>query len=337
MKTVLLSDAEADLEQAAAWIQKGEVVGMPTETVYGLAADACNSEAVKKVFAAKGRPADNPLIVHISEMEQLPLLVESVPDLAYRLAERFWPGPLTMIFPKKACIPSITSGGLDTVGVRMPAHPVARRLITLSGTAIAAPSGNRSGYPSPTTAAHMLHDLNGRITAIIDGGPCQVGVESTVICFESTTSIRILRPGYITKEDLEQVVKTVILDDAILHEIQAGQTVRSPGMKYQHYSPRANVILIEGNYAAYCDYISKHIMPHSYALVFDGEEVGLSIPYFTYGKNSEEQAKQLFDCLRRCDEKGAMTVYVRAPERNGIGLAVYNRLIRAAGFEVIQL
>lgn len=337
MKTVLLSDTEADLEQAAAWIQKGEVVGMPTETVYGLAADACNPEAVKKVFAAKGRPADNPLIVHISEMEQLSSLVESIPELAYHLAECFWPGPLTMIFPKKSCIPSITSGGLDTVGIRMPAHPIARRLITLSGKAIAAPSGNRSGYPSPTMAAHMLHDLNGRIMAIIDGGPCQVGVESTVICFESTTSIRILRPGYVTKEDLEQVVKTVILDSAILHEIQAGQTVRSPGMKYQHYSPKANVILVEGSYAAYCGYISKHITPHSYALVFDGEEVGLSIPYFTYGKNSKEQAKQLFDCLRRCDEEGAKTVYVRAPERNGIGLAVYNRLIRAAGFEVIQL
>ncbi|MCI5845294.1 MAG: threonylcarbamoyl-AMP synthase [Oscillospiraceae bacterium] len=337
MKTVLLSDTEADLEQAAAWIQKGEVVGMPTETVYGLAADACNPEAVKKVFVAKGRPADNPLIVHISEMEQLPLLVEFVPDLAYRLAERFWPGPLTMILPKKACIPAITSGGLDTVGIRMPSHPIARRLITLSRTAIAAPSGNRSGYPSPTTAAHMLHDLNGRITAIIDGGACQVGVESTVICFESATSIRILRPGYITKEDLEQVAKTVILDSAILHEIQAGQMVRSPGMKYQHYSPKANVILVEGSYAAYCIYISKHVTPHSYALVFDGEEAGLPMPYFTYGKNSAEQAKRLFDCLRRCDEEGAVTVYVRAPERNGIGLAVYNRLIRAAGFEVIQL
>lgn len=149
METILLSDTETDLERAAAWIQAGEVVGMPTETVYGLAADACNPEAVKKVFAAKGRPADNPLIVHISEMEQLSGLVTAVPDLAYRLAERFWPGPLTMILPKQDCIPSVTSGGLDTVGIRMPSHPIARRLITLSKTAIAAPSGNRSGYPQP--------------------------------------------------------------------------------------------------------------------------------------------------------------------------------------------
>ncbi len=337
MKTVLLSDTETDLEQAAAWIQKGEVVGMPTETVYGLAADACNPEAVKKVFAAKGRPADNPLIVHISEMEQLPLLAEIIPDLAYRLAERFWPGPLTMILPKNPCIPTITSGGLDTVGIRMPSHPIARRLITLSGTAIAAPSGNRSGYPSPTTAMHMMHDLGGRIAAVIDGGACEVGVESTVICFESEQAVRILRPGYITKEDLEQVAETVILDNTILHEVQAGQAVRSPGMKYQHYSPQANVILIESDYDAYCNYISQHQTPNCYALVFDGEESGLPIPYLTYGKNSAEQAKQLFDCLRRCDEKGAETVYVRAPERYGIGLAVYNRLIRAAGFEVIQL
>mgnify|MGYP005974517415 CR=1 FL=1 len=275
--------------------------------------------------------------MHISEMEQLSGLVTAVPDLAYRLAERFWPGPLTMILPKQDCIPSVTSGGLDTVGIRMPSHPIARRLITLSKTAIAAPSGNRSGYPSPTTAAHMMHDLNGKIAAVIDGGACQVGVESTVICFEDAQTVRILRPGYITKEDLEQVAKTAILDPAILHDIQAGQTVRSPGMKYQHYSPQANVILVEGSDAAFCAYVSQHQTADCYALVFDGEEQNLSIPCLTYGKNSAEQAQHLFDCLRHCDEIGAKTVYVRAPKRDGIGLAVYNRLIRAAGFEVIQL
>lgn len=337
MRTAMLSDAEDDLAQAAEWIQMGEVVGMPTETVYGLAADACNPEAVKKVFAAKGRPADNPLIVHISDMEQLPQLVSEIPPLAECLAERFWPGPLTMILPKQPCIPSVTSGGLDTVGIRMPSHPVARQLIALSGKALAAPSGNRSGYPSPTTAAHMLHDLDGRIAAVIDGGTCDVGVESTVICFESETTIRILRPGYVTKEDLEQVAETVLLDDAILHEIQAGQAVRSPGMKYQHYSPIANVILIESSYEAYCNYISKQQKPNAYALVFDGEEINIAIPCLTYGKDSAAQAQHLFDCLRRCDDAGAETVYVRAPKRDGIGLAVYNRLIRAAGFEVIQL
>jgi L-threonylcarbamoyladenylate synthase len=337
MKTVMLSDTEEDLQRAAAWIQQGEVVGMPTETVYGLAADACNPDAVRKVFAAKGRPADNPLIVHISEMAQLSGLVKEVPPLAYQLAERFWPGPLTMILPKQPCVPMVTSGGLDTVGIRMPSHPIARKLIELSGTAIAAPSGNRSGYPSPTSAAHMLHDLDGRIAAIIDGGVCQVGVESTVICLESATTVRILRPGYVTKADLEQVAETVILDDAILHELQAGQTVRSPGMKYQHYSPLANVILLEGSYEAYCAYVAQHSVPNCYALVFDGEEKAITIPCMTYGKNSAEQAQQLFDCLRRCDEKGAETVYVHAPERSGIGLAVYNRLIRAAGFEVIQV
>ena len=182
-----------------------------------------------------------------------------------------------------------------------------------------------------------MHDLNGKIAAVIDGGACQVGVESTVICFEDAQTVRILRPGYITKEDLEQVAKTAILDPAILHDIQAGQTVRSPGMKYQHYSPQANVILVEGSDAAFCAYVSQHQTADCYALVFDGEEQNLSIPCLTYGKNSAEQAQHLFDCLRHCDEIGAKTVYVRAPKRDGIGLAVYNRLIRAAGFEVIQL
>ena len=178
---------------------------------------------------------------------------------------------------------------------------------------------------------------NGKIAAVIDGGACQVGVESTVICFEDAQTVRILRPGYITKEDLEQVAKTAILDPAILHDIQAGQTVRSPGMKYQHYSPQANVILVEGSDDAFCAYVSQHQTADCYALVFDGEEQNLSIPCLTYGKNSAEQAQHLFDCLRHCDEIGAKTVYVRAPKRDGIGLAVYNRLIRAAGFEVIQL
>ena len=337
METILLSDTETDLERAAAWIQAGEVVGMPTETVYGLAADACNPEAVKKVFAAKGRPADNPLIVHISEMEQLSGLVTAVPDLAYRLAERFWPGPLTMILPKQDCIPSVTSGGLDTVGIRMPSHPIARRLITLSKTAIAAPSGNRSGYPSPTTAAHMMHDLNGKIAAVIDGGACQVGVESTVICFEDAQTVRILRPGYITKEDLEQVAKTAILDPAILHDIQAGQTVRSPGMKYQHYSPHAHVTLIEGRWPEFAAWVQQHAEAGTYALVFDGEGADLSVPYLTYGTGDAEQAHQVFAKLRELDDIGAKRVFVRAPNPNGIGLAVYNRLIRAAGFEVIQV
>ncbi|MBQ8687747.1 MAG: threonylcarbamoyl-AMP synthase [Ruminococcus sp.] len=337
METLQLSADAADLDKAAAWIKNGEVVGMPTETVYGLAADACNPEAVAKVFAAKGRPADNPLIVHIADMDMLPELVCEIPPLAYRLAETFWPGPLTMIFKKQDCIPAITSGGLNTVGIRMPAHPAALELIRLAGVPIAAPSGNVSGYPSPTTAAHMVRDMSGKIAAIVDGGDCTVGVESTVISFEDENTVRILRPGGVTQEQLLTIAEHVVIDPAILHELQEGQSVRSPGMKYQHYSPAAHVVLAEGDYAGFCSYVNSHAGNNTYALVFDGEGEGLSVPAMTFGKDDRQQAQQLFAALRELDERGACNVFVRAPEPSGIGLAVYNRLIRAAGFEVIQV
>ncbi len=230
METKLLSDHAEDLLEAAELLRNGAVVGMPTETVYGLAADARNPEAVRQIFAAKGRPADNPLIVHIAEMRALEQVAATVPPLAEKLAERFWPGPLTMILPKRKEIPEITSGGLDTVGIRMPSHPVARALIQLSGVPIAAPSANISGYPSPTTAQHVMRDMQGKIAAVVDGGACSVGVESTVIALEPNGTVRILRPGFVTKEMLEEVAPEVTLDPAILHQLQEGQTLRSPGM-----------------------------------------------------------------------------------------------------------
>ena len=337
METIQLSADAAGLEKAAAWIKNGEVVGMPTETVYGLAADARNPEAVAKVFAAKGRPADNPLIVHIADLERLPELACDIPSLAYRLAEKFWPGPLTMILKKQDCIPAITSGGLDTVGIRMPAHPAALSLIRLAGVPVAAPSGNVSGYPSPTSAQHMVRDMSGRIAAILDGGECSVGVESTVISFETENTVRILRPGGVTQEQLLTVAENVVIDPAILHELEEGQTVRSPGMKYQHYSPAARVVLAEGDYEGFCIYVNTHGDSSTFALVYDGEGEGLTVPVMTYGKDEQEQAQQLFAALRALDEKHAGCVYVRAPKPEGIGLAVYNRLIRAAGFEVIQV
>ncbi len=337
METKQLSADAEGIASAAELIKNGEVVGMPTETVYGLAADACNPEAVAKVFAAKGRPADNPLIVHIADLAMLPQLVRTIPPLALSLAESFWPGPLTMIFEKQDCIPEITSGGLDTVGIRMPSHPAALELIRCSGKAIAAPSGNISGYPSPTSAEHMVRDMSGKIAAIIDGGECAVGVESTVICFENERSVRILRPGGITQEMLAAVADEVIIDPAILHELTEGQTVRSPGMKYRHYSPSAGVTMIEGSYDAFCSYVNAHANDGTYALVFGGEGKGLHVPVLTYGSNEQEQAQQLFSSLRMLDDEGAVQVYVRAPKTDGVGLAVYNRLIRAAGFEVIQV
>ena len=337
METKLLSNSTADLQEAAHLLKEGNVVGIPTETVYGLAADARNPEAVRQIFAAKGRPADNPLIVHIAKLEELESVAVSVPELALKLAEKFWPGPLTMILPKHPSIPAITSGGLDTVGVRMPSHLVARKLIELSGVPIAAPSANISGYPSPTTAQHVMRDMHGKIAAVVDGGDCCVGVESTVIALEGEDSVRILRPGYVTKEMLETVVPHVTLDKAILHQLQEGQIVRSPGMKYQHYSPHAHVTLIEGRWPEFAAWVQQHAEAGTYALVFDGEGTDLSVPYLTYGTGDAEQAHQVFAKLRELDDIGAKRVFVRAPNPNGIGLAVYNRLIRAAGFEVIQV
>ncbi len=337
MVTELLSDSFADIEKAAELIKNGELVGMPTETVYGLAADALNPCAVAKIFAAKGRPSDNPLIVHIADISMITALAFDIPDTAYKLAEKFWPGPLTMILKKRDCIPDITSGGLDTVGIRMPSHRAARMLIEKSGLPVAAPSGNISGYPSPTKAEHMMRDMNGKIAAVIDGGECSVGVESTVIAFEENGIVRILRPGEITREDLLEVADNVIIDPAILHEVSAEQPVRSPGMKYKHYSPLAKITLIEGKYKNFCDYVDKHKGKGVYALVFDGEESGVTVPALSYGYNDREQAHQIFSRLRELDLLNAENVYVRAPKTDGVGLAVYNRLIRAAGFEVIQV
>ena len=236
MDTVLLSDSINELKKAADLIRNGEIVGIPTETVYGLGADASNEDAVRRVFEAKGRPADNPLIVHLADFSQAKDYTSFIPELAYKLAEHFCPGPLTIVLPKNNKIPMITSGGLDTVGIRIPSHPVMHRIIELSGRPIAAPSANTSGYPSPTSAEHVMRDLNGKIAAIVNGGSSEFGVESTVISIEGTSSVRILRPGCITKEMLSEYCNEVIIDHAILHELEVGQTAASPGMKYKHYS-----------------------------------------------------------------------------------------------------
>lgn len=337
MDTVLLSDNEKELEIAADLIRKGEIVGIPTETVYGLGADASNEEAVAKVFQAKGRPADNPLIVHLAAFSQAVEFTRAVPDLAYRLAERFCPGPLTMVLPKNDRIPMITSGGLDTVGIRVPSHPVMHRIIELSGRPIAAPSANTSGYPSPTSAEHVMRDMNGKITAVVDGGSSEFGVESTVIAIEGDSTVRILRPGCVTREMLLEVCEDVIIDHAILHELEAGKKAASPGMKYKHYSPKADIKMVEGSLEGFVSFVGEHYSDGVYALIFDNDREGFPYRYMTYGKDSSQQAHLLFQRLRDLDDAGAKVVYVRAPETEGVGLAVYNRLIRAAGFEVIRI
>ncbi len=334
MITQQFTDSPDDLNAAAALLAKGCVVAIPTETVYGLAADARNEEAISRIFAAKNRPADNPLIVHIAHRDQLYTVASHVPPLAEKLADAFWAGPLTMILPRSESIPDITTGGLDTVGVRMPANPIARKLITLSGCPLAAPSANRSGYPSPTTAAHVIADMNGRIAGIVDGGACQYGVESTVVVLEGD-SVRILRPGAITAEMLATVADNVIIDDAVLEELPAGSVVRSPGTKYKHYSPRAKVTLVTGEIDAFRTYLDKYAEKGAYAIIYDESDLPVPVPYLCYGRKGNEQAHKLFALLRQCDEMKVNHVYVRAPQPTGMGLAVYNRLIRAAGFEIV--
>lgn len=339
MQTQLLNAQDNEAIQTAAQILKdGGLVGIPTETVYGLAANALNGEAVARIFAAKGRPMDNPLIVHISEFDQIYKLVRHVPEQAKLLAERFWPGPLTIILPKSDSIPDEVSAGLDTVAVRFPSHPVARALITATGLPLAAPSANLSGQPSPTSAAHVMNDLAGKIEAVLDGGACGVGVESTVVTLAANPP-RLLRPGGITLEQLRSVLGEVELDSAVMNPLQDGVRAASPGMKYKHYSPKANVVILDGSFDAYKSYVNRHNTQGVAALCYNGEDTELTVPTVCYGGKEDysEQARELFDALRRLDEMNAQTVYARCPEPKGVGLAVYNRLIRAAGFEVLHL
>lgn len=338
MYTERLQADDAGFARAVEILRRGGLVGIPTETVYGLAANALDGQAAAKIFAAKGRPADNPLIVHIAKPEQLPRLVQEVPIAARKLAAAFWPGPLTIILPKAPCIPDSVSAGLPTVAVRCPAHPAARRLIMESGLPLAAPSANLSGRPSPTTAAHVLHDMDGRIDAVLDGGPCAVGVESTVLTLAENPP-RLLRPGGITLEQLRGVLGAVDMDDAVLHPLKQGVRAASPGMKYKHYSPRANVTILQGTDEQYRAFVNSHAGEGVLALCYDEDAPGLCVPVLCYGGQHDDSAlaRELFDALRAADERGAKQVYARCPAPQGVGLAVYNRLMRAAGFEVLRL
>lgn len=336
--TKILSPSQENIDYCATLINNGEIVGMPTETVYGLAANAYDADAVKKVFEAKGRPADNPLIVHIADIKMLYELASYVPDTAKKLAERFWGGPLTMVLPKSEKVPFITSGGLDTVGIRMPANVTAKNFIKACGVPIAAPSANISGKPSPTCAGHVFDDMRGKIPAVLDGGECTVGVESTVISFENE-SVRILRPGAVTKEDLLTIADNVILDEGILSEVAIAEKAASPGMKYKHYSPKARVILINGSLNKFLEYAEKNRSDGTYLMCFDGDKdkIPENFNAVFYGESSIDQAKNLFSVLRRLDELGAKTVFARVPSSDGVGLAVYNRILRAASFDVVEV
>jgi len=339
MKTLLLKPNKKSIALACKLLKQGEVVGVPTETVYGLAGDSSNPLAIRKIFEAKGRPSDNPLIVHISNMKMLKNIVSKMPDDAKKLAKVFWPGPLTMVMPKGEGVCSESSAGLDSVGVRMPSNPVAREIIEQSGIPFSAPSANLSGKPSPTNAQDVLADMNGKIPLIIDDGSSNAGVESTVVSLLDDTPI-ILRPGIITKEDLEEVLqKPVLIAKEVTEGAKDNSTVLSPGMKYKHYSPTAEVTIIKGNFENFKNFVLSHNGDGVFALCFDGEEKLLPTKSLSFGKQNDglSQAHNLFTALRQLDKLGAKTVYARCPESTGVSLAVYNRLIRSAGFKIIEV
>lgn len=338
METQVLSSSEKDIQAAAEVIKRGGLCVIPTETVYGLGANAFDEVAVKNIFKAKGRATDNPLIVHISKFEEIYPLVKEIPEKAKILAKEFWPGPLTMIFKKSDKIPDAVTCGMDTVAIRMPSHTVAREIISKSGLPVAAPSANLSGGVSPVTAEHCISDLNGRVDVIVDGGECEVGLESTVILMVGETP-RLLRPGFVTAEQIRKKIGDIVVDKAILNPVKEGERVLSPGMKYKHYSPSAKVVIIDGDDDKYYSYVNQHEGENVFALCFDEDKAFINKKCLTYGKNHDDvsAASKLFYNLHQFDLMGASLVLARLPETKGVGLAVVNRLLRAAGFEVIKL
>ncbi len=337
MKTLHLNSQDKKaIETAAGILRNGGLVAIPTETVYGLAANALDGEAVKKIFVAKGRPSDNPLIVHVSSLEEIEPLVETVDPRIYALAEKYWPGPLTVILKKSALIPDEVSAGLDTVAIRMPSHECARQIISESGVPLAAPSANASGRPSPTKAEHVVEDLDGRIDAVIDGGESNVGVESTVITLV-TDPPTLLRPGGVTPEQLEAVLGKIAISPAVFAKLGEGEKAESPGMKYKHYAPKAQVTIIKGSFEQYKKFLFAQ-KDTVCAVCFEGEGKHFE-KYIEYGKENddESQAHSIFDALREVDAMGCKRAFVRCPVSSGVGLAVYNRLLRSAAFRVVDL
>ena len=333
---VLKYESEGALERAAQLIREGALVGIPTETVYGLGASAYNASACLDIFKAKGRPGDNPLIVHISKPEEAEKIAYTS-ELYYKLASKFMPGPLTVIMPKRDIIPSEVTAGLDSVAVRCPMHSVARKIIELSGVPIAAPSANKSGMPSPTTARHVYNDMNGIIPLIIDAGACDVGVESTVIKLDGD-SIILLRPGAVTPQMLESVCQSVTISSAVTRELERGETPLSPGMKYKHYAPRADLYLVADT-VDFEAYVKEKSKSEKCAVMCYDEEAKLfdGIITLPVGKREDikEQTKRLFDLLRRADDIGVDTIYAHLPDQNGESLAIYNRMIRACAHRII--
>ncbi len=342
MMTKVERVAARSLKEAGEMIRAGEVVAFATETVYGLGANALSGEAVRKIFRAKGRPGDNPLIVHVASLGQVPPLIKGdMPDAAKKLAEAFWPGPLTMIMDKSPLVPSEVSAGLSTVGIRMPSLESARALIEEAGVPIAAPSANRSGRPSPTTAVHVLEDMDGLIPLILDGGSCEVGLESTVLDVTAFPP-RVLRPGGVTAEMIAEVVGAVALDASILKPLAQGEEARSPGMKYRHYAPKARLTIVRGKGAPeaikrlYDE--AERAGERACVLSLDGHKSVYGARRVRgMGEDARAMAKELFAALRELDGEGVTRAFSEAVEARGVGLAVMNRLGRAAAFDVMDV
>jgi L-threonylcarbamoyladenylate synthase len=343
LTTVIKVNPEAidpeSLEPAACLLNEGRLVAFPTETVYGLGAIYRDESAVRQIFAAKGRPADNPLIVHIWRMEQLTELVREIDPKLQRLMATFWPGPLTLVFPKKAAVPDLVTAGLATVAVRMPSHPVARELLRLTKAPVAAPSANLSGKPSPTRAEHVLADFAAKIPLVVDGGPCQAGLESTVLMIDAGQP-RILRPGSVTKEMLETTLNETVV-------VAGGETNRpqAPGMKYRHYAPQAPVLLVEGEKAKVVARINGLLQQprESEKVVIIGSSETLTQYHTDFvldlgpEGHLELAARRLYELLRQCDALGADRIIIEGVPENGIGAAIKNRLVKAAGGNVIHV
>ena len=339
METLFLSASDPQCaETAANIIKKGGLVAIPTETVYGLGANGLDEQAVARIFEAKGRPQDNPLILHIAGPEQIETFAHHIPQAAYDLAEKFWPGPLTLILPARDFIPRRTTGGLETVGLRCPDCDITREIIRRSGVPVAAPSANISGKPSTTTAAHVLHDHDGKIDMIVDGGSCRVGVESTIVDLTEQRP-RLLRPGGIGPEQLLEVLGDLVVDKAVTAQIDKDEVVKAPGMKYKHYAPQSDVVIVGGSREKAAAYIRAHFTSGDRVLCFE-EELPLyeGCNPLAYGREADVNTLSagLFGALRELDDPGVHQVYARCPVGGGVAYAVQNRLKKAAAFHIVD-
>jgi L-threonylcarbamoyladenylate synthase len=333
------------LDLAAKALKEGKIVAFPTETVYGLGADALNTTAVEQIFRAKGRPSDNPLIVHIADKKKVSELTEYIPEKAAILMDKLWPGPLTLIFPKGRVIPPVITAGLDTVAIRMPEHPVASELIRLADIPVAAPSANVSGKPSTTTAQHVLDDLDGKIEMVVDAGSSRVGLESTVLDVTVEPPV-LLRPGGITPKQIEDIIGHIEIDKTILGKVTLDNIPKSPGMKYKHYAPKAHVIIVKGN----INNQVKKILDVAEEKKNEGKKVGICATDQTLEKyegyeavsigdrnKPETIAARLFSLLREFDDRGVEVILAEAVDEKGVGLAIMNRMVKAAGYDIIQV